>query len=115
MSLVMFAVNHFCLMNDILFNIKKIFKFKTSLQNQGTDFAYLHVDFEAYKCDALENKNVYYDISLTEIRRCVLKPLQLRNLKKIDNHDLYKFTIYEGEKEQYITYRTPETASLIDE
>lgn len=53
--------------------------------------------------------------SLTEIRGCVLKPLQLRNLKKIDNHDLYKFTIYEGEKEQYITYRTPETASLIDE
>lgn len=53
--------------------------------------------------------------SLTGIRRSALTPLQLRNLKKIDNHDLYKFTIYEGEKEQYITYRTPETASLIDE
>jgi hypothetical protein len=94
MNLVMFAVNHFCLMNDILVNIKKIFKFKTSLQKQDTDFAYTHADI----------------LKLTNVM-----PLQLRNLKKIDNHNLYKFTIYEGEKEQYITYCTPETASLIDE
>ena len=44
MNLVMFAVNHFCLMNDILINIKKTFKFETSLQKQGTDFAYLHAN-----------------------------------------------------------------------
>jgi hypothetical protein len=53
--------------------------------------------------------------SSTGIRRSALTPLQLRNLKKIDNHNLYKFTIYEGDKEQYITYCTPKTASIIDE
>lgn len=116
MNLVMFAVNHFCLMNDILFNIKKIFKFKTSLQKQGTDFAYLHADIlRLTNVMPLRIKMCNMIYSSTGIRRSVLTPLQLRNLKKIDNYNLYKFTIYEGEKEQYITYCTPETAPLIDE
>jgi len=82
MNLVMFAVNHFCLMNDILINIKKIFKFKTSLQNQGTDFAYLHADFEAYKCDALENKNVYYDIFFNRNKKICPCALAVKESKK---------------------------------
>jgi hypothetical protein len=116
MNLVMFAVNHFCLMNDILINIKKIFKFKTSFQKQDTDFAYTHADIlKLSDVMALRIKMCIMIYSSTGIRRSVLTPLQLRNSKKIDNHNLYKFTIYEGEKEQYITYCTPETASLIDE
>lgn len=116
MNLVLFAVNHFCLMSDILINIKKIFNFKTSLQKQGTDFAYLHADIlRLTNVMPLRIKMCIMIYSSTGIRRSVLKPLQLRNLKKIYNHDLYKFTIYEGEKEQYITYCTPGTASLIDE
>jgi hypothetical protein len=47
---------------------------------------------------------IYYS---TGIRRSALTPLQLRNLKKIDNYNLYKFTLYEGEKEQYITDCSP--------
>jgi hypothetical protein len=82
MNLVMFAVNHFCLMIDILFNIKKIFKFKTSLQNQGTDFAYLHADFEAYKCNTLENKNVYYDIFFNRNKKICPYPLAVKESKK---------------------------------
>jgi hypothetical protein len=78
----MFAVNNFCLMNDILINIKKIFKFKTSLQNQGTDFAYLHADFEDYKCDALENKNVYYDIFLNPNKKFCPYALAVKESKE---------------------------------
>lgn len=69
-------------MIDILFNIKKIFKFKTSLQNQGTDFAYLHADFEAYKCDTLENKNVCYDIFFNRNKKICPYPLAVKESKK---------------------------------
>jgi hypothetical protein len=88
-------------MNDILINIKKIFKFKTSFQKQDTDFAYLHADIlRLTNVMPLRLKMCIMIYSSTGIRRSVLTPLQFRNLKKIDNHNLYKFTIYEGEKEK---------------
>jgi hypothetical protein len=48
----------------------------------------------------------------TGIRSGALTPLKLRNLKKVE--DLYQFTIYEGESEEYYTFCTPECAHLID-
>jgi hypothetical protein len=88
-------------MNDILINIKKIFKFKTSFQKQDTDFAYTHADIlKLSDVMPLRIKMCIMIYSSTGIRRSALKPLQLRNLKKIDNHNLYKSTLYEGEKEK---------------
>jgi hypothetical protein len=44
MELTMFAVNHFCVMNDIVINIKKISKFKRSLRRPHADSAYTHAN-----------------------------------------------------------------------
>ena len=44
--------------------------------------------------------------SSTGIRKGALVDLRLKHLQKVDN--LYKFTIYENTKDEYITYCTPE-------
>jgi integrase len=113
MEVVMFAVQHFCIINDILINIKKISKFKRSLKNKNTDFAYSHA--EILKLTSVMPFRIKVCVMIfasTGIRKGALPPLRLRNLKKIDN--LYKFTIYEGDREEYTTFCTPECASLID-
>ena len=57
--------------------------------------------------------------SSTGIRKTALVDLKLRHLKKIKvdacENNIYKFTIYENTKDEYITFCTPECASLIDE
>ncbi len=39
---------------------------------------------------------------------------KLKHLKKFDSANVYKFTIYENTKYEYITFCTPECASMID-
>ena len=113
MELTMFAVNHFCVMNDILINIKKISKFKRSLKRQHYDNAYSHRDIlKLTSIMPLRVKICVMIFASTGIRSGALTPLRLRNLKKIEN--LYKFTNYEGDREEYDTFCTPECASLID-
>ena len=63
----------------------------------------------------LENKNVYYDILFKRNKKICPCALAVKEFKKVDSHNLYKFKIYEGEKEIHFTYCTPEAASLIDE
>lgn len=48
----------------------------------------------------------------TGIRKTALVELKLKDLKKTGN--IYEFTIYKGEKEEYKTYCTSECASFID-
>src|ERR687896_520815 len=43
-----------------------------------------------------------------------LPSLKIRNLEKIEEYQLYKITVYEGEDEEYITFWTPECAKEID-
>jgi integrase len=50
--------------------------------------------------------------SSTGIRIGALPELRLKHLKKMGN--LYQFTIYENEEEEYITFCTPECATAID-
>ena len=105
MNLVMYAVNHFCLMNDILINIKKIFKFKTSFQKQDTDLAYTHADIlRLTNVMPMRIKMCIMIYSSTGIRRSVLTPLQLRNLKKIDNHKTSTSSQYTKAKKSNISH-----------
>jgi len=52
----------------------------------------------------------------TGIRKSALPSIQMRHLEKIDKANLYKITVYSGEKkDQYIAFTTPECAKTIDE
>jgi integrase len=48
------------------------------------------------------------------IRVGALPSLKIRNLQKIEEYQLYRITVYEGEDEEYITFCTPECAKEID-
>jgi integrase len=114
MNMVLSAVNHFCVMNDIVINYKKICKFKSPTKKHNFDKAYTHQDIsKVLQLSPLRLKVAILIYASTGMRKGALVSLKLRHLKKTDN--FYKFTIYEGEKEQYYTFCTPETASLIDE
>lgn len=116
MNMILSSVNHFCVMNDIVINYKKICKFKSPAKKHNFDRAYTHQDIsKLLQICPLRLKVAILVYSSTGIRKGALVSLHLRHLKKIDDQNLYKFTIYEGEKEQYYTFCTPETANLIDE
>jgi integrase len=51
-------------------------------------------------------------LASTGIRVGALRSLKVGDLEKID--DLYKIRVYAGDKEQYITFCTPECAKEID-
>jgi hypothetical protein len=88
-------------MNDILINIKKISKFKRSLKRPHSDTAYTHADIRKLtSVMPLRIKLCVMIFASTGIRSAALTPLRLRNLKKIEN--LYKLTIYEGERKLII-------------
>ena len=53
-------------------------------------------------------------MSSAGIRVGALPSLKIRNLEKIEEYQLYKITVYEGEDEEYITFCTPECAKEID-
>ncbi len=116
MNMILSSVNYFCVMNDIVINYKKICKFKSPTKKHNFDRAYTHQDIsKLLQICPLRLKVAVLVYSSTGIRKNALVTLQLRHLKKIEKDNLYKFTIYEGEKEQYYTFCTPETANLIDE
>ena len=54
----------------------------------------------------LEIKNSIFDISLNWVRIGALPSLKIGDLERIDN--MYKVRVYPGEKEEYITFTTPE-------
>jgi integrase len=53
-------------------------------------------------------------MSSAGIRVGALPSLEIRNLEKIEEYQLYKITVYEGEDEEYVTFCTPECAKEID-
>jgi integrase len=57
-------------------------------------------------------KTAFLVLASTGIRIGALQLIKISDLERIDN--LYKITIYSGDKEQYITFTTPECAKEID-
>jgi hypothetical protein len=102
-------------MNDIILNWKKVRKFVKTDVPRTTDEAYTHEDIT--KLIAVSDsrmKMVILIFASTGIRVDAVHSIKLRNLTKIDSHNLYKIVIYEGYNEQYFTFCTPECTSVID-
>lgn len=114
-TMIINALQHFYSMNDIILNWKKVRKFVKTDVPRTTDEAYTHEDIS--KLMAVSDsrmKMVILIFASTGIRVDALHSIKLRNLTKIDSHNLYKIVIYEGYNEQYLTFCTPECTSVID-
>lgn len=104
-------------MNDILLNWKKIKKFarpqKTGNEIAGKDRGYTTEEIQ--KILSLSDqrfKTAFLILASTGIRIGALGSLKIGDLERIQ--DLYKVTVYSGEKEEYTTFMTPEASKELD-
>ena len=107
------AIYHFYDMNDVSLNKKKIKMFKGESSRKIVDRAY--TDKEIKKILDISDMRAKVIISLlgsSGLRIGALPSLRIKNLEKIDS--IYKITIYEGFRQEYFTFCTPECASFID-
>lgn len=116
-NVIFHTIKHACEMNDVILNWKKIKKFtesqKTGNEIVGRDRGYTHEEIQQILSFTDQRvKTAFLVLASTGMRIGALSPLKVGDLERID--DLYKVTVYSGEKEQYITFTTPEAAKEID-
>jgi integrase len=99
--------------NDIMLNTKKINKFLPEHVRVKKDRPYTHQEISKLLEISDERMRAFILLlASTGARIGAVPSLKLRNLEKID--DIYKVTIYENTREEYITFTTPEAAKAID-
>ena len=116
-TVIMATIKHACEMNDVILNWKKLKKFikseKTDNETNGKDRGYTHneiqkiLDFSDQRL-----KTAFLVLASTGIRIGALQSIRIGDLERIDN--LYKITVYRGDREEYFTFCTPECAKEID-
>ena len=111
------AIQQLCSMNDVTLSWKKIRKFVKTDIAKHTDEAYTHEDIrKLIAISDVRMKAVFLILASTGIRIGALRDIRLRNLTKLQNqNNIYKIVIYEGYKEQYFVFTTPECTAAIDE
>jgi integrase len=107
------AIFHFYSMNEVVLNKKKIKMFKGEFSRKVVDREYKHQEISKVLqvCD-LRMKAVILLLASSGMRVGAVPSLKIRHLQKIEN--IYKIIVYEGSNEQYLTFCTPESASVID-
>ncbi len=107
------SIFHFYAMNDVVLNKKKINMFKGEFSRKVIDRAYEHPEIsKILQVSDLRMKVIILLMASTGMRIGAIPSLKMRNLEKIN--DIYKVTVYEGSKESYFTFTTPECTSFID-
>jgi integrase len=111
------TLKHACEINDILLNWKKIKKFinseKTGNETNGRDRGYTHEEIQTILDFSDQRiKTAFLILASTGMRVGALRSLKVGDLEKMD--DVYKIRVYSGDKEEYITFTTPECAKEID-
>jgi integrase len=113
-SVALAAIKHFCEMNDIILNWKKINKFALNsdipkLQNR----AYTHEEVKQVVdyCDH-RIRTMFLFLASTGVRIGALRHMKIKDLE--DKGHIYKVKVYPGENEEYITFTTPECKAAID-
>jgi integrase len=115
-TVILATIKHACEMNDIILNWKKLKKFikseKTDNETNGKDRGYAHVEIQKILDFSDQRlKTAFLVLASTGIKIGALQSIRIGDLEKFDN--LYKITVYRGDKEQYITFCTPECAKEI--
>lgn len=116
-AVIFASIKHACEMNDVILNWKKLKKFvkseKTVNEINGKDRGYWHEEIgRILGFSDQRSKMVFFFLSSTGVRVGALQSIRIGDLEKIDN--LYKIIVYRGDKEEYITFCTPECAKEID-
>ena len=107
------TLKHFCEMNDIILNWKKIAKFVNSDVVKSPDRGYEQeeikrlVDYSDHRIKAC-----FLMLASTGVRAGVLRHFKMKHLE--DKGNVYKVKVYPGEAEEYITFTTPEARTAID-
>jgi integrase len=116
-NMIYFSLKHACEINDVVLNWKKIKKFikseKTGNETNGNDRGYTHEEIQKIlEFTDQRMTTAFLILSSTGMRIGALGSLKIGDLERLD--DLYKITVYSGDREKYITFTTPETAKEID-
>jgi integrase len=115
-SVYLAAITHFCQMNDVSMNWKKLKKFKAKHYNVVEDKPYTREQIKQLVDVAqLRDKCCILLMASAGLRRGALEYLRIRDITKIDKYQLYKINVYRKEQEQYITFCTPECTKYIDQ
>src|SRR6266508_707501 len=116
---IMATIKHACEMNDVILNWKKLKKFikseKTDNEINGKDRGYTHEEIQKIlEYSDQRVKTAFLVLASTGIRIGALQSIRIGDLERIENHDLYKITVYRGDREEYFTFCKPEAAREID-
>jgi integrase len=116
-TVIMATIKHACEMNDAILNWKKLKKFikseKTDNEINGKDRGYTHEEIQKIlEFSDQRLKTAFLVLASTGIRIGALQSIRIGDLERID--DLYKINVYRGDREEYITFCTPECAKEID-
>ena len=116
-NVIFFTIKHACEVNDVLLNWRKLKKFikseKTGNEIAGKDRGYEHKEIQTIVGYADQRvKTAILILASTGMRVGALPLMKIGDLERIQ--DLYKFTVYPGDREQYTTFCTPECAKEIN-
>jgi integrase len=110
------ALTTFYEVNDVILRKKKIARF---LGQQSTrkykDRAYTIEEIRKLLEHAdIRSKVLILLLVSSGMRIGAISDLRLRHLKRIEECNLYRITVYENTKDEYYTFCTPECAAMID-
>lgn len=108
------AIIAFYKINDIILNVAKISKFMPEPKRARKDRAYTHEEIHKILEIADERmQSVILLLASTGMRIGAIPSLKLRNLEKIN--DIYKITVYENFRQEYVTFCSPECAKSLNQ
>jgi len=109
---MLYAIFHFYIYNDVILNTRKIISYVGQPTLKQEDRPYTHDEIKKIlDVSDLRMKVIIGLMYSAGLRIGAIADLKLRHLQKIEM--CYKVTVYEGSKEMYYSFCTPECASFI--
>ncbi len=114
------AICKYYKMNDVLLNTNKINQFLPEFRKSKKDRGYTHEEIQRLLDIADERfRTLILLLASTGMRIGAIPSLRLRNIEKVSTDSglglaVYKITVYEGFKEEYITFTSHECTLAID-
>jgi integrase len=113
------AICKYYKMNDVFLNTNKLNQYLPEFRKSKKDRGYAHAEIQRL-LDIVDERNrtIILLLASTGMRIGAIPGLRLRNIEKVESeytdNGIYKITVYEGFKEEYITFTTPECTISID-